>query len=108
MRFEVGNKMGKGRPKGAANKSTEIVKKAVGKLLESNIDAVQSDLDKMQPRDRVNALLQFLKFHIPTQKAVEVTDISEDYRTEWIDKIMSYDPKELHKKIADATVAATK
>ena len=103
MRFEVGNKMGKGRPKGATNKSTEIVKKAVGKLLESNIDAVQSDLDKMQPRDRVNALLQFLKFHIPTQKAVEVTDISEDYRTEWIDKIMAYDPNELHKKIADAT-----
>ena len=40
MRFELGNKMGKGRPKGAANKSTEIVKKAVAKLLESNIDAV--------------------------------------------------------------------
>jgi len=41
--------------------------KAVAKLLESNIDAVQSDLDQMQPRDRVNALFQFLKFHIPTQ-----------------------------------------
>ena len=62
----------------------------------------------MQPRDRVNALLQFLKFHIPIQKAMEVTDVSEDSRTEWIDKIMSYDPKELHKKIEDATVAATK
>ena len=103
MRFELGNKMGKGRPKGAANKSTETVKKAVAKLLESNIDAVQTDLDQMQPRDRVNALLQFLKFHIPIQKAVEVADVSEDSRTEWIDKIMSYDPKELHKKIADAT-----
>ena len=103
MRFEVGNKMGKGRPKGATNKSTETVKKAVAKLLESNIDAVQTDLDQMQPRDRVNALLQFLKFHIPIQKAVEVADVSEDSRTEWIDKIMSYHRKELHKKIADAT-----
>jgi hypothetical protein len=46
---------------------------------------------------------QFLKFHIPTQKAVEVADVSFDTRTEWIDKIMSYDPNELHKKIADAT-----
>ena len=95
--------MGKGRPKGAANKSTETVKKAVAKLLESNIESVQTDLDQMQPRDRVNALLQFLKFHIPTQKAVEVADVSFDSRTDWIDKIMSYDPKELHKKIADAT-----
>ena len=103
MAFEKGHKLGKGRPKGATNKSTEIVKKAVAKLLESNIEAVQTDLDQMRPRDRVNALLQFLKFHIPTQKAVEVADVSVDRRTEWIDKIMSYDPKELHKKIEDAT-----
>ena len=103
MRFEVGNKMGKGRPKGAANKSTEIVRKSVASLLENNLENLQNDLDNMQPRDRVNALLQFLKFHIPTQKAVEVADVSFDTRTEWIDKIMSYDPNELHKKIADAT-----
>ena len=95
--------MGKGRPKGAANKSTEIVKKAVGQFLESNIESVQTDLDQMQPRDRVNALLQFLNFHIQTQKSVKVADVSEDSRTEWIDKIMSYDPKELRKKIEDAT-----
>ena len=101
MRFEVGNKMGKGRPKGAANKSTEIVRKSVASLLENNLENLQNDLDKMQPKDRVFALLQFLKFHIPTQKAVEVTDISEDSRTEWIDKIMSYDPEELNKKIED-------
>ena len=41
-------------------------------LLENNIDAVQSDLDEMHPRDRVNALLQFMKFVIPTQKAIEL------------------------------------
>ena len=41
-------------------------------LLENNIDSVQNDLDEMQPRDRVNALLQFMKFVIPTQKAIEL------------------------------------
>ena len=44
----------------------------VSMLLENNIDTVQSDLDEMQPRDRVNALLQFMKFVIPTQKAIEL------------------------------------
>ncbi|HCQ24219.1 MAG TPA: hypothetical protein DIT52_03330, partial [Flavobacteriaceae bacterium] len=29
------------------------------------------------PRDRVNALLQFMKFIIPTQKAIEVEDVSK-------------------------------
>jgi len=103
MPFEKGNTYSLGRPKGSKNKSTEIVKKSVASLLENNLENLQNDLDQMQPRDRVNALLQFLKFHIPTQKAVEVADVSEDSRTEWIDKIMSYDPKELHKKIEDAT-----
>ena len=41
-------------------------------LLENNINTVQIDLDEMQPRDRVNALLQFIKFVIPTQKAIEL------------------------------------
>ena len=41
-------------------------------LLENNLDNVQSDLDEMQPRDRVNALLQFMKFVVPTQKAIEL------------------------------------
>ena len=41
-------------------------------MLENNIDTVQSDLDETQPRDQVSALLQFMKFVIPTQKAVEL------------------------------------
>ena len=72
MPFKEGDNIGKGRPKGASNKSTETIKRSISMLLENNIDTVQSDLDEMQPRDRVNALLQFMKFVIPTQKAVEL------------------------------------
>ena len=103
MPFEKGHTYSVGRPKGKTNKSTEIVKKSVARLLENNLENLQTDLDQMQPRDRVNALLQFLKFHIPTQKAVEIQDPGMDTRTEWIDKIMTYDPKELHKKVVNAT-----
>ena len=66
MPFEKGHTYSVGRPKGKTNKSTEIVKKSVAQLLENNLENLQTDLDQMQPRDRVNALLQFLKFHIPT------------------------------------------
>ena len=72
MPFKEGNNMGRGRPKGASNKSTETIKRSISMLLENNIDTVQNDLDEMQPRDRVNALLQFMKFVIPTQKAIEL------------------------------------
>tara|TARA_B100001093_G_C25972392_1_gene653865 strand:- start:4 stop:303 length:300 start_codon:yes stop_codon:yes gene_type:complete len=89
MPFEQGNRLG-GRTKGSKNKSTEIVKKNVAVLLENNIQLVQEDLDKMQPRDRVNALLQFMKFVIPTQKAVEFDNrvSQEELNEDYINRLM--------------------
>tara|TARA_X000001036_G_C20394286_1_gene689959 strand:+ start:83 stop:391 length:309 start_codon:yes stop_codon:yes gene_type:complete len=91
MPFEPGHNLSKGRPKGASNKSTEIVKKNVAVLLENNIQLVQDDLDSMKPRDRVNALLQFMKFVIPTQKAIEVDNrITDEERNEdFINRLMA-------------------
>ena len=68
-------------------------------LLENNINAVQSDLDEMQHRDRVNALLQFMKFVIPTQKAIELeTRTSQEELNEaYIQKLMEI-PEENFKK----------
>ena len=90
MPFKPGHNLSKGRPKGASNKSTETIKRNISMLLENNIDTVQSDLDEMQPRDRVNALLQFMKFVIPTQKAVEIdTRTSQEELNEaYIQKLM--------------------
>ena len=94
--------MGRGRPKGASNKSTETIKRSISMLLENNIDTVQSDLDEMQPRDRVNALLQFMKFVIPTQKAVEIdTRTSQEELNEaYIQKLMDI-PEENFDKYHD-------
>tara|TARA_B110000444_G_C18573932_1_gene470734 strand:- start:219 stop:527 length:309 start_codon:yes stop_codon:yes gene_type:complete len=91
MPFESGHSLATGRPKGSSNKSTEIVKKNVALLLENNIQIVQEDLDQMQPRDRVNALLQFMKFVVPTKKAVEVDNrISDEDKNEaYIQKLMA-------------------
>ena len=90
MPFKPGHNLSKGRPKVASNKSTETIKRNISMLLENNIDTVQSDLDEMQPRDRVNALLQFMKFVIPTQKAVEIdTRTSQEELNEaYIQKLM--------------------
>ena len=54
------------------------------------IKLVQEDLDSMKPRDRVNALLQFMKFLIPTQKAVEVDNrvSQEELNEDYINKLM--------------------
>ena len=95
MPFKPGHNLSKGRPKGSSNMSTEIVKKNVALLLENNIQIVQEDLDQMQPRDGVNALLQFMKFLIPTQKAIEVDNrISQEEMNEnYINKLMAIPEK---------------
>ena len=71
----------------------------VSMLLENNIDTVQSDLDEMQPRDRVNALLQFMKFVVPTQKAIELDNReSEEEKNEaYIQKLMEIPEENFNK-----------
>jgi len=49
---------------------------------------VQDDLDQMQPKDRVAAILQFMKFVIPTQKALEIEDNSQDTKNDYIKRLM--------------------
>ncbi|MDC0000805.1 hypothetical protein OAD81_00970 [Flavobacteriaceae bacterium] len=102
MPFKEGNNMGRGRPKGASNKSTETIKRSISMLLENNIDTVQSDLDEMQPRDRVNALLQFMKFVIPTQKAIEIDnrESQEEKNEAYIQRLMEV-PEENFDKYHD-------
>ena len=102
MPFKPGHNLSKGRPKGASNKSTETIKRNISMLLENNINTVQSDLDEMQPRDRVNALLQFMKFVVPTQEAVELdTRTSQEELNEaYIQKLMDI-PEENFDKYHD-------
>ena len=99
MPFKEGNNMGRGRPKGASNKSTETIKRSISMLLENNIDTVQSDLDEMQPRDRVNALLQFMKFVIPTQKAIELEnrERQEEKNEAYIQRFMEISEENFNK-----------
>lgn len=99
MPFKNGHTLATGRPKGSSNKSTEIVKRNVALLLENNIQIVQDDLDQMTPRDRVNALLQFMKFVIPTQKAIEVEDVTTHEKDEEYIKRLLEIPEENYVKL---------
>jgi hypothetical protein len=60
-----------GRKKGTPNKVTSEVKEAFSKLLENNIEKLQADIDKLEPKQRLDVILQIAKFIIPTMKAVE-------------------------------------
>ena len=74
-KFEKGNKIATGRPKGAINLSTEMMKlsiaRATNKVLD-NLPTIMEELMKKDPKGAVDIALKMLEFHLPKQSRVEL------------------------------------
>jgi len=75
MAFQKGNKLATGRPKGAINRSTEMMKvsiaSATNKVLD-NLPAIMEEMMKKDPKGAVDIALKMLEFHLPKQSRVEL------------------------------------
>jgi hypothetical protein len=66
-----------GRVKGQLNKTTTDVKKIYSQILENNIENIQSDLDKLEPLNRIKILIQLSEFIVPKMRSIDVVaDVS--------------------------------
>jgi len=80
-----------GRPKGTANKVTNELREKFTQLLEANFEKLQTDIDALEPKDRIKTILELSKFVLPTLKStdlslgVDVKDDSIDY-SKWSDE----------------------
>ena len=74
-----------GRPVGSKNKSTILVKNTIASILDDNIELFKEKLLQLNDKDFVRAYMDLTKYVIPTMKAVEVNDVSEDNVPSWID-----------------------
>lgn len=74
-KFEPGHKLAKGRPKGALNRSTEMMKlslaRATNKVMD-NLPALMDELMKKDPKGAVDITLKMLEFHLPKQSRIEM------------------------------------
>ena len=85
--FQKGNSLG-GRKKGSVNKTTKVVKERLQKLVENNLKGLQKDLNELEAKDRVNALVNLIQFVQPKMKSVEATITSiEDMSEEKIERL---------------------
>ena len=66
-----------GRPKGAKNKSTEQIRKSFSKLLSNNLEQLETDLQNLEPKERIKYLLDIAKFVVPTLKSTEIEQVGE-------------------------------
>lgn len=68
-----------GRPRGAKNKVTEQIRENFAKLVKSNLDKMASDLEELEPKERLKLIIELTKFIVPTLKSQELkTDLNED------------------------------
>lgn len=67
-----------GRPKGSPNIATAEIREKFSLLLENNFDKLQTDIDLLEPKDRIRTLLELAKFVVPTLKATELINSNAD------------------------------
>lgn len=85
-----------GRPQGSKNRNA--VRQTIGDLLSDRftIESLSKDLDALEPRDRISALIRLIEFVAPRLKAVEASiesdndkpsidlgQLTKDQRAEW-------------------------
>ena len=74
-----------GRPVGSKNKSTVLIKNTIASILDDNVELFKEKLIQLNDKDFVRAYMDLTKYVIPTMKAVEVNDVTEDNIPSWID-----------------------
>ena len=87
MANTTGEKFG-GRKKGTPNKTTAEIREFIQTLLGDNMETIQSDLDQLEPKDRIQTMIQLAKFVLPTLKAMELNP-----KEDKIIEISFHDPK---------------
>ena len=81
-----------GRPLGSKNKSTVLIKNTIASILDDNVELFKEKLLQLNDKDFVRAYMDLTKYVIPTVKAVEVNDVTDNNFPSWID---NYSEKQL-------------
>ena len=78
MSFKTGKLKTGGRRKGTPNAVSLTLREQVQNLLESQYEQILTDLEALEPKDRVNAWIRLLDFAMPKlQRTENVIDLSK-------------------------------
>jgi hypothetical protein len=87
--FEPGNTIGKGRPKGAPNKTTQEMRDVMSAIHSKFLGQLEEDLNKMSPTNRWSILCKLAPFHMPTLSKNDNTNNTTgavSIRVEYVDQ----------------------
>ena len=67
-----------GKPKGATSKQNKEIRERFKMLLDNNLDQIEDDLQKLNSKDRIDAIISLASYVIPKLKATEHRAEEED------------------------------
>lgn len=87
-----------GRPPGSKNKNTKQLREWVTGFIDANTSQIEKDWKQLEPKDRITAFQQLLKYSLPTLQAVNVTNdlemqlqaLTDDQLEELMNKILEH------------------
>lgn len=62
----------KGRPRGAKNRTTAQTKAIIQQLVNKEIDTLPDLLDKLKPKERIEAVIKLMAYLIPKQSQIQI------------------------------------
>jgi ribosome assembly protein YihI (activator of Der GTPase) len=63
--------------KGIPNRATSEVREAFKQLVENNLPQMQSDLDSLEPKERIKFMLDMAKLILPQLQSISIDDLRE-------------------------------
>ena len=75
MPFEKGNKLSKGRPPGALNRSTEEMKLTIARAVNNTLNTISKDLEEIKKRDPekdIELALKLMEYSLPKLSRTEM------------------------------------
>lgn len=80
-----------GRQKGTPNHTTKVMRQWLTNFVRKNRRTMQSDLDALEPKDRLIILEKLMGYVIPKQQAVkaEISSLTDDEIISVVDNILN-------------------
>lgn len=86
----AGTKTG-GRQKGTPNRLTIDLKSRIAEVVENGFEAIETDLEALEAKDRINAYLRLLEYIMPKQREtkIDISNLSDEEVEELLNKALS-------------------
>ena len=91
MQFEKGREKTGGRKLGSTNRASTDIKSKIAALIDNKFDAIQADLEMLEPKDRVSAYLKFMEYVLPKQREqkIDLSTLSDEQIDDLLEKAMA-------------------